>query len=116
MEKFSLKHKLTYLCGDFTAEDLNDHCGSDAVVVFSIKRSDQESFQTEFSIDGETGNPITDEELWKVWITLAKKLGSSSALGDEYRALSENTWEIFNEYLDHDHCHNEVINESGVTH
>ncbi|NDC22551.1 MAG: hypothetical protein EBZ49_00250 [Proteobacteria bacterium] len=96
-------------------KDLNGDSPADALLVVSIRRAHHNTYQTEFSIDGETGKPMTDEDIWKTWITLAKRLGKSKTLPDEYRALAENTFDIFHEHLDHGHCHDEV-RADGVVH
>ena len=46
------------------------------------------------SLDGRTGQPVTDEELFKVWTLLASKLSDSMSLGNNKRHLASLVFEM----------------------
>lgn len=68
---------------------------SKALLAFMI----QDGEQGMFSIDGETLKAMDPHDIWKAWIILAKHLSEMDGLSPGYKTLSNNTWEIFNKFL-----------------
>src|ERR1700761_5540680 len=65
----------------------------DAVVVLSMIYPEDGSFSLAVpSLDGRTGEPVTDADLWKVWTMLAKNLSESPTLSAPKREFCELTF------------------------
>lgn len=63
---------------------------ADAIVILSMLYPEDGSFALLVdSLDGRTGEEITDNELWKVWTMLANRLMRSKTLAEPKRELAE---------------------------
>lgn len=64
--------------------------GADALVVLSMHYPADGSFGVVInSLDGRTGEEITDSELWKVWTMIAFRLRQSKTLSEPKRELAQ---------------------------
>lgn len=65
-----------------------------AVLIGSLLYPDDGSYSAAFvSVDGRTGAPLDDAEIWKAWVMLAKPLGESTTLASHKRELSRLVFE-----------------------
>jgi hypothetical protein len=63
---------------------------ADAVVILSMIYPPDGSFSLSVvSLDGRTGEEVTDNELWKVWTMLSYQLARSKTLAEPKRELAE---------------------------
>lgn len=62
---------------------------TDALLVLSLLYPEDGSFSMAIagSRDGRTGGPVTDSEIFKVWVLLAAHLSRSGELGEGKKAL-----------------------------
>lgn len=64
-----------------------------ALLVGSLLYPDDGSYSAMFlTLDGRTGEPLHDNELWKAWTMLAVRLSRSKTLGEGKRALCEHVF------------------------
>jgi hypothetical protein len=77
-----------------------------AVVILSMIYPPDGSFSLLVnSLDGRTGDEVTDSELWKVWTMLASRLGKSRTLSEGKRVLAHDVWEAVCEVIRKAHGH-----------
>jgi hypothetical protein len=70
--------------------DTNEIGASDAVVILSMIYPEDGSFSLAIdSLDGRTGDEVTDNELWKVWTMMASRLAESKTLSESKRSLAQ---------------------------
>ena len=85
----------------YTVNDTEDRKGlCDAMLLTSIIRPHDGSYsQACFSFDGETGKPLTQKDIFKVWLTLGLSLEQERGLTgwqhELVKAVREMTTEIF---------------------
>lgn len=69
--------------------------GCTAVVIGSLLYPEDGSYSTVFaSLDGRTGEPLSDDELWKAWTMLTHQLGMSPTLTPNKKALCNEVFGI----------------------
>lgn len=65
----------------------------DAALLGSVVRTEDGGVSVLFvSLDGKTGEDLTDQELFKLWGMLGEKLSKSTMLGDGSRKLCAAAW------------------------
>ena len=82
MHKYKLKYYWNFENGEFSKEDLEEGEGAcDAVLFASILYPDDGSYSTLFlTVDGRTNETLPDNEIFKVWLMLGKKLMDNKEL------------------------------------
>lgn len=71
-----------------------DRGGATAVFLGSLLYPPDGSYSAAFvSLDGRTGEPLDDAEVWKAWVMLAEHLSRSESLSDAKRELAEIVFE-----------------------
>jgi hypothetical protein len=84
--------------------------GSDALFVVSILYPPDGSYSAMIrSVDGRTGEEMTDKEFFKLWALLAHRLGKSETLDEGRRGFAATTFAAFCESVkisapDEHHC------------
>jgi hypothetical protein len=74
-------------------EELN-RSACDAIVLLSMIYPPDGSFSLLVeSLDGRTGEEVSDNELWKVWTMLATRLAKSKTLSTNKREVAQLLWE-----------------------
>ena len=74
--------------------DPKERGGCTAIVVGSLLYPPDGSFSSAFvSLDGRTGKPLPDDELFKVWTMLAARLKDSKELGPGKRGVAAQAFE-----------------------
>lgn len=101
--KYRLKYDLKTEAGLFTSAEIkkNNLGGTDALIVISMVFSEDGSYsQMINSFDGRNDEmPVSDNDLFKVWILLAKRLGESQTLPTMKRAQANDTFESFQKII-----------------
>jgi len=89
--RYKIGHVVIYDPDGATKEEIEAQgfTGSDAVIVVSVIRNEDGSTTTSVSsLDGETNEDVSDSELWKAWVMVAKKLADSKTLEKSRRDLA----------------------------
>lgn len=74
--------------------------GCDAIFFASILFPPDGSYSLLFSSkDGRTGTELSDDEWFKIWMLLSKRLSESKTLGESKREFSKITWEAIRDIL-----------------
>lgn len=61
--------------------------GCDAVIIHALTQNGEGDSSELISINGETGNPLTSEELWKEWARMAQRLSKAHDLPEHKKIL-----------------------------
>lgn len=88
--RYPLTYDVKAIPGGATAEEARvaGLGAADAVVLTSIVRGDDGSVShLTLSLDGATGKPLPDDEVFKAWALLTHRLAESPTLGPGKRAL-----------------------------
>ena len=97
--KYKLKYDLKTEPGEWTKEHIKEtgSGGTDAFVMFSIIYPADGSLSVQnLSVDGRNnGDPLPDNEIFKLWTMLAQQLGESETLTPGKKAFAADVFETF---------------------
>lgn len=102
LRTYPLTYEVTPRPERVTADWVREHglSACDAVVILSMLYPDDGSFSLlPISLDGRTGEPVTDNELWKVWTLIAHNLAQSADLSEGKRALCATVFDMVREVV-----------------
>jgi hypothetical protein len=110
--KYKMKYKFEPERGEFTKEDLKkagDVGGTDAMILFSLIYPEDGSFSLNFwTYDGRQPEDhdkqrgiaeLPDQELFKVWMMLASRLGRSTTLSEPKRQFAQDVHQTISDIL-----------------
>jgi hypothetical protein len=100
MHKYKLKYKLEHECGNFEKESIKEGEGAtDALLIFSLLYPEDGSYsQYHYSIDGRNnGQEISDNDLFKIWTMLTKRLSDSKTLANNKKAFAGDVFKVIRE-------------------
>jgi hypothetical protein len=102
MHKYKLKYNIDFIRGDYTPADVEgtDSGLTDALLCFSIIYPEDGGYsQVHFSNDGRTGQELTQEDLFKVWMTLGMNLANNGKLKGWHKKMIDNHAKISRELI-----------------
>lgn len=99
VHKYKMKYDLKPEFGTFTASEVEDAKASatDALLCFSLLYPEDGSFSSYmFSVDGRNnGKPLDDDEVFKVWTLMAKRMADSRTLPPGKREFARQVFETY---------------------
>ena len=95
-ERYPLTVELRAEDPPLTAEEIEPgRRGCDAAIVLALTYPPDGFGMLIDSMDGRTGDEVSDAELFKCWTLLAKRLAESSTLAPNKRELARTLWEVW---------------------
>lgn len=101
-EKYHLKYQLEPSSEGFSLEQIKaDKAGGcDAVVFGSIVYGEDGASSTAFlGLDGRTGKPMPDIDLFKAWVCLADQLSESEELPEGYKNFAGSVFQTVRDII-----------------
>lgn len=99
MHNYKLKYKINIEARDegYQPEDCSEECGlTDVLAVFSILYPDDGSYSQCITLtaDGREKRPMSQDEIFKLWMTLGLSLSEAETLSDSKRQFVQTFAEI----------------------
>jgi len=92
---YRIRYTINATIGHYGKGDLQPDFGDcDAFALFSILKQGGYS-QAVISMDGTTGNPMTGQDLFKLWVTLGEALAGDKSLDPFRKQFAADTVETF---------------------
>ncbi len=93
---YKIRYDFNLEIGDFEKEDAGDKGLTDALFFVSCVYSEDGSYsQMPFSRDGRLNGPISNADIFKIWITLAANIAKFDDISEGKRLFAERTFEDF---------------------